>query len=180
MAVRSSISIGFPNPNFIAELGQRESILVGEYIIEAGTAVIVVTTGQIANLTLSATGQVIVTAAASLTIANATLSATGNIAVSAQLTATIDPITSDGTGLVIPSGGGDPAVPWWWAQYVARHQAEREARREAMAVVGNGHGVLPAPIGAGWLEHEPDAADDVGAIATTVALLLAASQRRGN
>jgi hypothetical protein len=57
MAVRSSISAGFPSPNYVVELGQREAALPGEYVVEGGQAVVTVLTGQIDNLTLAATAQ---------------------------------------------------------------------------------------------------------------------------
>src|SRR5262245_20720976 len=101
MAVRSAISVGFPGANYVVELGQRESSLPGEYIVEAVQAVITVLTGQIDNLTLSATGKIIVVAASSPTIANSSLSAVGNIVVTARLTSAIDPITLAATGGVI-------------------------------------------------------------------------------
>src|SRR5215831_5400712 len=110
MAVRSAISVGFPNANYTVELGQRDSILPGEFIVEAGQAIVTVLTGQISNLTLSATGQVIVAAASSPTIANLSISATGNIAVSAALSQTIDPITLVATGEVIVSGSVDATI----------------------------------------------------------------------
>src|SRR5262245_12843087 len=138
MAVRSAISVGFPSPNYVAELGQHDSILPGEYLIENGQAVVTVVTVQIDNLTLAATGAVTAVSQASPTIANLSLSAASNIAVTTRLMQTIDPITlaasgevivagsldaiidditSEATGLVIRTGG-DVVWPWWWNQYV--------------------------------------------------------------
>jgi hypothetical protein len=138
MAVRSAISVGFPSPNYVAELGQRDSILPGEFIVESGQAIVTVLTGQVDDLTLSATAQVVDAVA---------------------LNATIGPITLAGEGMLVPLATGDPAVPSWWHQYVQRHEAERAARRETLAIVGEGYGVLPVPIGTGQAWHDVDGAD---------------------
>jgi hypothetical protein len=163
MAVRSSITPGFPGANFVIELGQRDSILPGTFLAEAGQAVAVVT-GQIDNLTLAATGQVIVVAASSPTIGNLSLAAVADVAITASLTKTIDPITSDATGLVIRTRG-DVAVPWWWEQYKARIAAERKLetsrQREALARELDGYAVVPPPIGAGRLEFDIDSYPDL-------------------
>jgi hypothetical protein len=68
---------------------------------------------------------------------------------------------SDSSGATYKAkASGGPAAPWWWAQFVARHAAERQAReaaqREASAVIGDGWGVMPLPIGRGVAFHDPD------------------------
>jgi hypothetical protein len=175
MAIRASIAPGFPGGNFVVELGQRASILPGQYLVEAGHAIVTIATGQIDALTLAATGQVIVAGASSPTIASPSLSAIGNIAVSATLSQTIDPITASATALVIRAGG-DVAVPWWWEQYKARIEAERRAaaaqRRKAQARELDGYAVVPPPTGAGRLEFDIDTYPDLEFIAGLAPWLL--------
>jgi hypothetical protein len=59
MTVRSAISVGFPSPNFVAELGKRDAVLPGEFIAENGQAVAVVLSGQIDAACGSAPGWVV-------------------------------------------------------------------------------------------------------------------------
>jgi hypothetical protein len=102
--------------------------------------------------------------------------ATGQVIVSAAVDATIDPITSEATGLVIPSRGGDPAVPWWWEHYKARIEAERKLetsrRREVLARELDGYAVIPPPIGAGRLEFDIDTYADLEFIAALLPWLM--------
>jgi len=125
MAVRSSTTTGFPGGNYVVELGTHDAALPGEYLIENGQAVVSVVAGQIGNLTLAATGNVVVAASTAPTIASPSLNAAGNIAITASLnraigdpalsaapdaivsgalTTTIDDVTLSAAGQVIVSG----------------------------------------------------------------------------
>jgi hypothetical protein len=182
MAVRSAISVGFPSPNYVVELGQRETALSGEFIVEGGQAIVTAVSGQIGNLTLAATGAVILLAAASPTISNLTLSAICNVAFTAtgafnfdrptlsatatvpvalSLERTIGELTLKAAGVVIPRGDGVAWPPWWWSAYVARHQAERAAAAEQWrrdhTVEGDGWVVMALPVGHDIAVHDPDA-----------------------
>jgi hypothetical protein len=182
MAVRSAISIGFPSPNYVVELGQRETALPGEFIVEGGQAIVAVTSGQFGSLALAATGAVSVLAAASPAIGNLTLSAIGNVALTAtgvfnfarptlsatatvtdalSLDAPIGEITLEAAGVVVRRGDGVAWPPWWWHAYVARHQAERVAAKEQWrrehAIDADGWAVMPLLLGFGQATHDPDA-----------------------
>jgi hypothetical protein len=85
---------------------------------------------------------------------------------------------SDSTGATYKAkASGGRGAPWWWAQYVARHAAEREAARLKWIadhmVVGDGFAVAPAPIGSGAGFHDPDS-DVAEFLAACVPFLLAA------
>jgi hypothetical protein len=73
--------------------------------------------------------------------------------------------------------------PWWWRQYVARHEAERalaaeKAREEREqwradhAVEGDGYAMAPAPVAHGEAEHIPPPDDEIAAL-TAIWLLTA-------
>jgi hypothetical protein len=201
MAVRSSIVGGFPGPNFFVELSNRDAILPGTYIIEQG-ALVAVSSKTIDNLSLSATAKALVTTALTATIAPITISATGNVAISASLSVTIadfimsatvavivsasldailNPITVAVTGAVeatippVAYGGGPALYPWWWPAYCRRIEAEKEAKRLALAVEGHAYAVMPMPFGHATGEHiaDPDA-DVIEAIAAIWPMLIAA------
>jgi hypothetical protein len=241
---RSAINTGFPGPNYVVELGNRDAILPGTYEIEQG-ARSVTSSQSIGNLTLAATAAVIDNATLSQTIAALTLAAAGGTTVSASLSttlgdvtlaaianvvdglvlaATIDPITLAATveiidGLVLAAtidpitlvatvdvvdtivldatigaislaatatGGAarsrDGVFPWWWRQYVARHEAERalaeeKARRDRElwradhAVEGDVYAVASAPIAHGEGEHVPPLEDEIAALSAIWLLL---------
>jgi hypothetical protein len=168
MAVRSAISTGFPSPNFVAELGTHDAALPGEFIVENGQAVVAVTSGQIGNLTLSATAKVLVSSVLAATIGNISISATAaaenNFAlqeaiadltlaataqgiVSAELGATIGELTLTATGHVPHADGGVASLrfPWWWPAYVDRILAERAAEREKNTRTAVLVAEIPAP-----------------------------------
>jgi hypothetical protein len=187
---RSSIVGGAPYPNFAVELGNRDSILPGAYLIEQG-ALAAVSSQTIGNLSLSATAAALITTALTATVAPITISATGNVAISASLDATIPDVllsaaaavivsaaldasigelALDAAATAVSSAGRDGVYPWWWHQYRRRIEAEREAerlRRETLAVAGDGVAILPALFGHGQGTHDPDAE-----IAEHLALLL--------
>jgi hypothetical protein len=73
---RSAISTGFPNPNYVTELGSRDAILPGTFEIEQG-ARSATSSATIGNLTLAAAAAAIDNAALTRTIAAHTLAATG-------------------------------------------------------------------------------------------------------
>jgi hypothetical protein len=120
---RSGINTGFPNPNYVTELGNRDAILPGAYEI-AQAALSAVSSQSIGNLTLAATGAAIdsaaltlaatgtgtVTASLSATIADLTLAATATVTGSASLAATIDPITLAATAAVIVSASVEATI----------------------------------------------------------------------
>jgi hypothetical protein len=234
---RSAINIGFPGPNYVTELGNRDAILPGTFEVEQG-ALSATSSASIGNLTLSATAAAVdsatlaqtiaaltlaatvtgtVTASLSATIANLTLAATATdpgsallaatiadltlaatIAVidQAVLDATIGPITLvatdrdvisaavdatigaiilTATGVVVSSGDG--VYPWWWAAYVRRHEAEREAARlrwlAEHTIEGDGYFVMRAPTARGQAIHDPDEADMAVLAAASLWLLAA-------
>jgi hypothetical protein len=197
--MRSAINVGFPGPNYVTELGNRDAILPGIYEIEHG-ALSATSSASIGNLTLSATAAAVasatsartiaaptlaaaatgtVSASLAATMADLTLAATGTVTVSAALTTTLDPITVDATGSVIPvavasRGSG---VPWWWPAYVRRHEADREAARlkwrDEHTIEGDGYYVMPLPTAHGEFLHDPDEAD-MAALAAASLWLLAA------
>jgi hypothetical protein len=127
---RSAINVGFPNPNYVIELGKRDAILPGTYEIEQGalSATSSATIGNltlaaaaaaidsaalartIAALTLAATGTGTVSSSLSATLADLTLAATATVTDSASLTATIDPITLAATAAVIDSASLDATI----------------------------------------------------------------------
>ena len=138
------------------------------------------TLGQtIDPLMSSAAGAVIAAGTCAAAVDDLTSAAAGTVTVSGSLAATIDAITAQAagtSGAVVPAPHDSPAVPWWWAAYVRRHEAEREAARLKWladnTAGGDGWATLPAPVGHGQGIHDPDEAD-VPALAA-VALLLAA------
>jgi hypothetical protein len=89
---RSAINVGFPNPNFVTELGNRDAILPGAYEIEQG-ARSTTASAAIGNLTLAATVAAIDQAVLSQTIAALTLAAAGGTTVSASLSTTLADLT---------------------------------------------------------------------------------------
>jgi hypothetical protein len=56
------------------------------------------------------------------------------------------------------SGEADGAISWWYQQYIARHQAERAARRERDAREADLFAIVPMPTAAGVAETERPAA----------------------
>jgi hypothetical protein len=89
---RSAIGVGFPNPNYVTELGNRDAILPGAYEIEQG-ALTAVSSPSIGNLTLAATAAAIDKASLAQTIAALTLAAAGGTTVSASLGRTLPNLT---------------------------------------------------------------------------------------
>jgi hypothetical protein len=89
---RSAINVGFPGPNYVTELGNRDAILPGVYEIEQG-ALSAASSAAIGNLTLAATVAPIDAATLAQTIAALTLSAAATGTVSAALAKTIADLT---------------------------------------------------------------------------------------
>src|SRR5260370_31294180 len=99
---RSAISTGFPGPNYVVELGNRDAILPGAYEIEQG-ALSATSSAAIGNLTLSATAAAVDNATLSRTIAALTLAATATGTVSASLSATLADLRLSATATVTDS-----------------------------------------------------------------------------
>jgi hypothetical protein len=96
----SAITTGFPGPNFVVELGNRDAILPGTFEIEQG-ARWAVSSKSIRNLTLSAAAAALDSATLSQTIAALTLSAAGGTTVSASLSATLADLTLSAAANVV-------------------------------------------------------------------------------
>jgi hypothetical protein len=79
---RSAINVGFPGPNYVVELGNRDAILPGAYEIEQG-ARSATSSASIGNLTLAATGGPVAAATLGATIVDLTLSAANGVIASA-------------------------------------------------------------------------------------------------
>jgi hypothetical protein len=70
--------------------------------------------------------------------------------------------------------GDIPPWPWWWGAYLARHAAERAARREASARTLDCYAELPMLIGAGEAVHlSPREEEEIVAVVAGLFLLAA-------
>src|SRR5260370_36582942 len=103
---RSAINIGFPNPNYVTELGNRDAILQGVLEVEQG-ARSATSSATIGNLTAAATAKATDSAALAQTIAALTLAATATDMVSVSLSTTLADLTLSATATVTASASLD-------------------------------------------------------------------------
>jgi hypothetical protein len=173
-----------PGAGVVDETGSRQYVAPGlgavdETVLAARSATL---SASIGTLTLSAAAQAVDVATVAQTIGPVTLSAALAAIDSASFAAPLGEISLAATAVAVPVVlHGSPAVPWWWRQYIARHEAERAAERRKWlidhTVEGDGVGVMPTPFGHGEATHAKpalDTEDDVAAIAAATLWLLAA------